>query len=324
LRYRGLPKEFREEGPPPTLEGAEWSADGAWLALLDRAEWDPEEQREIRRVMLMRPDGSGAHEMKVGIPWDQHNAPTWTWAARGSLLLWLEPDGSLIRYHPETQQASTLWRAPTPEGVPDEYEIIMATLSPSPEGRWLSVDLIYHHRADVGPGIAIRGRDEDPYVRRLWIVSADGRDSHLVDTDGGYRDQIWSLDGSTLYLERVVQDAEWSLVALEILAWNSAGGDTSTAVLPEERWARRIVPLPTGSLLVSGGERLWEVTPEGEARALPDKLHRALAAGSWLGLDDKGRMVVDRTVVAHFRGGGVSPDIAVVDIATGQTTRIYP
>jgi hypothetical protein len=317
LQYRGLPGES-SEGPAPSLQWASWSADGTWLALADRAKWDPDGQREMRRLVLMRPDGSEVHEVSL---WDTYEAAAWTWAATGRSLLWLGQDGCLIRYDPKTRQQRALWQAPRPEDMPDRAGIVDGHLSSSPDGRSIAIDMTYsflvpserYGATGHGPG-----RD---YVRRLWVVSSEGEEARLVETpdtlNAGYH-QVWSNDGRILYADQRVLGEDGRTPVPEVLAWNAADGTSARAILPAKEWPSEILALGTGGVLVRTSKRIWEVTPGGRALHPPEEVQRALGRGWWLGMDERGRVIVERWDPEH------SAWILAVDPATGEQTPIYP
>jgi hypothetical protein len=206
--------------------------------------------------------------------------------------------------------------------MPDWAGLVDGRLSSSPDGGLIAVKVTYDLLVPSVRYGAVRTVPGRGYVRQLWVVSSDGQEACMVETpdtlNAGHH-QVWSTDGTALYTDQRVLGEDGRTPIPEILAWNAADVTSARAILPEEEWPSEILAVPTGGVLVRTPKRIWEVTPEGRALLATEKVQRALGPGRWLGLDERGRVIVRR-----WHGGDYTAMIVAIDPATGEQTPIYP
>jgi ABC-type transport system involved in multi-copper enzyme maturation permease subunit len=334
LLYRGWPREFpKDRNISPSrdsVESAEWSPDGSWLALQERrwGDW----------VQLMRPDGGGARaiplwpycDLELGGP-----SRPWDWDPSAAAVYLLVPDTresarptpGLGRCRLPEGQPTPIWNPQSAARLPADYDWVTAHISVSPDGDWIAVGLVAapykcgpNPEGPRTPGLYVPGLYKNALVF-VFLVAADAKQSFLLSRrsfQNGFKslDYAWSKDGKCLYY-LVRSEALGS----DLRVWRHQQERGRPLLLPPGCFAQGIAILPkSGRLLIWASHDVLLADERDQVQPFPNARVRSLAQQySLLGLDRE-----DRAIVQESGLPWKSNMLGAVDLATGALRQIYP
>lgn len=312
LLYRGyLQTTAPPSGPPgaplprrSALNAVEWSPDSRWLTVYNMF-------GDKHEFLVMDPQGRDLRRLAT----KSLLGGSWGWS-RDSAVYYLDAGLRVVRHSP-VQNANHLVCDPRdfpefPKGTAPEA----GTLTVSPDGRFLTVSLLVRESRSAREYRSGGDADGDQVVS--FVLRADGSQPQLI-----YRNLLgrsstisnpgffWSPDGRHLYfLEPKLRNS--------VLHWSAQRAVVGRIPLPVSltRGYIRLLPHSSG-LLVWQERRAWTLDDREQLRPLQRDYLRWLDISSIVGFDAAGRAIVPRAEeVGH--------SLVSLDLATGETTRIYP
>ena len=343
LLYRSHLWTFWRQARPPIGEVV-WSPSGEWLAL-------PDPRHDLASGVEGEADAPQVAVVRVeetGVPTSSHaegmvlsDAYCWGRGPNGNAFYALRRGCRLVRHDLETGREKLIWDGAAQGYLPEDRHVPHAVLRPSPDGKWIALNLSTY--ATYSDDQAARGaaRDSGPRLLTfLLLIAADGsswrplQDGALEDGGGLWPEDrggvsiTWAADGHTLY---VLGHRSGASGVNSIAVWQTDEERAVVTHLPEEfqRGGLRsdcLHPLPDSDrVLLVWRDAAGYIRADGTYEALPESVARMLThRATVLGFDPRGRLLLNKWGEDVDGKSGEPFHLAACDLRTGRVERIYP